>query len=158
MLGGVGGFAGEHGSGDANQGAVTAVHLDGIGDQIKLGPVFTGDPAIVRPEPVQNELAGFSLGDEIAVRGKGLVSRHVEGDVLVLDRRPARSWEAVLRRMDGIAGALAAEVGDEQIDVRRLLRSWLTLLILIDAQEKVAGTENVEHVLVDGNVSAGPTA
>src|ERR1700686_335487 len=54
--------------------------------------------------------------------------------------------------MDGIAGALAAEVGDEQIDIRGLL------LALIDAHKEVARPEYLKDVLVDGNVSTAPAA
>ena len=104
------------------------------------------------PEPIQNELPGIAFCDEVTVRGKGHVPRHVERNALVLDRRPARSGKAVLGRMDGVSGALAAEVGDKEIDVIGCLR------ILIDAQKKVAGAEDVEDFLVDGNVSAGPSA
>jgi hypothetical protein len=59
--------------------------------------------------------------------------------------------------VDGIAGTLAAEIGDEQIDVRGLLLI-LIALILIDAQKEVSGSEDIEDFLVDGDVSAGPSA
>src|ERR1700720_276857 len=55
--------------------------------------------------------------------------------------------------MDGFAGTLTSEVGDEEIDIRGLL---LVTLVLIDAEKKIPSAENIEDILVDGNVSAGP--
>src|SRR5271169_6300055 len=74
LLRGVGGLAGVHGSGDAHQGAVAAVHCDRIFDQVVLGPVLAGHTAIMRPEPVEHEPPSVSLLDEIAICGKGLVT------------------------------------------------------------------------------------
>src|SRR5580693_9475010 len=67
LLRGVGALAAIERSGDAYDRAVAAVHPHGIFDQVVLGPPLTGDAAIVGPEPVQNQLARVSLGDEITV-------------------------------------------------------------------------------------------
>ena len=58
----------------------------------------------------------------------------------------------MLRRVDGVAGSLAREISDEQVDVRGLL----LVLVLIEAQKEVPGPEDSEYVLVDGNVGADP--
>jgi hypothetical protein len=54
--------------------------------------------------------------------------------------------------MDGIAGALAAEVGDEQIDIGRLF------LVLLDAHKEVTGPEYLKHVFINGNIRTAPAA
>src|ERR1700684_4351734 len=135
----VGSLAGQQRSGEARQCAVAAVHLEGIGDQVKFGPVLAGDTAIVRPEPVKNKLAGVPFCDEIAVGGKGCVPRHGQYNGLVFDWRPAGSGQAVLRRVDGVAGSLATKKNDEKVGVRGLL--LFLSLVLIEAQKEVPGPE-----------------
>lgn len=107
LLRGVGCLAGIHRSGDAHQGTVAAVHLDGVDDQVELRPVLTGDPAIVGPVPIKNEFPGVSFRDDITVRRKRFVARHGEGNALVLHRSPAGSGKTVLGRMDGITDLFA---------------------------------------------------
>src|SRR5579863_7751141 len=53
--------------------------------------------------------------------------------------------------MDGIAGSLAREVGHEKIDVRLAGGR-----VLIEALEKIYGTENVENMLLHGHISSYP--
>ena len=62
----------------------------------------------------------------------------------------------MLRGVNRIAGALAAEVGDKKVDVGRL-RLSLCGMFLINPQQEVAGSENLEDFRFDGNVSTSPT-
>ena len=60
----------EHGGHEAHQAAVAAIHADGVGNQIILGPVFAGDLAAVGLKPVQDQLALAHFCDHVAVDGK----------------------------------------------------------------------------------------
>jgi hypothetical protein len=55
--------------------------------------------------------------------------------------------------VDCIAGALAAEVGDEESDVGLRL-----FLVLINAQKKIAGPEDIENLFLERNVGARPNS
>src|ERR1700678_3504861 len=72
LVSGLGAFAGVHGSDDAYQGAVAAVHLDGVFDEIVFGPIFAGHAAVMRPIPVEDQVAELSFGDDYAIGGKGI--------------------------------------------------------------------------------------
>ena len=103
------------------------------------------------PEPVENELAGIAHGNDIAVDREGGVAGHGEGNAFVFDRCPSRARQAVLRRVRGLPGALAGEVGDEEIDVGL----WL-LLILVVPQEKITRAENGEFILLQRAIGSSP--
>ena len=55
--------------------------------------------------------------------------------------------------MDRISGALAREIGDEEIDegVRRFG-------VLINAQQKIAGAEYLQSFLIYGQIGTGPAS
>src|SRR5277367_5443853 len=70
LLGGLRGFAGKQRRDQAHQRTVTTVEPDGVGDQIELRPVFTGQGSVVRPIPVEHEFALIALCDHVAIRFK----------------------------------------------------------------------------------------
>src|SRR5258707_10889821 len=151
LLGGVGGFAGMHCGGNAHQGSVAAVHPHGVRHQVELCPIFAGSAAVMGPIPVEDQLARVTLGNDVAAGRKWSVPGQRKRDVTGLYRSPTCSGQAVLGRVDGVAGALAAEIGDEEIHV-----GVLFCLVLINPQKKVARPEHIEDILLHGNVGAGP--
>src|ERR1017187_1121282 len=151
LLGGISGLAREERRSHAHQRAVAAVHLDGIGDQVVFGPVFTGNPPAMGPVPVQDELAAISLGDDIPVGWKWRLPRNRKRDAAGFDGGPSRSGKAVLRRVHCVSSTLAGEVGDEQIDVGKPL-----VRIRKQAQEKVARPKDLKGIFVYGDVGARP--
>src|SRR5580692_3811492 len=53
--------------------------------------------------------------------------------------------------MDGVAGALAGEVGEEQIDVRLADGS-----VLVKALKEISRTENIQNIWLHGDVGSCP--
>src|SRR5258708_27889503 len=147
----VGGFAGIHCGGNAHQGSVAAVHPHGVRHQVELCPIFAGEAAVMGPIPVEDQLARVALGNNIAAGRKWSVPGQRNRDGTGLYRSPTCSGQAVLGRVDRVASALAAEIGDEEIHVGLRFR-----LVLINPQKKVAWPEHIENILLYGNVGAGP--
>ena len=94
----------------------------------------------MRPIPIENDFSRVPLLDDVTIAGKGAwpgKSSWIGRIRPESSPRPAGNFSGV----NGISGALAGEVGDEQIDIR-----WLgVLLILVKAQHEVAGTENLQR-------------
>src|ERR1700678_2892045 len=151
LVGGVGAFAGVNGSDDAYQGAVAAVHLDRVLDQIVLGPIFAGHSAIMRPIPVQHNLPKLSFGNDYAVRGKRRVPRKGKSDLAAVDREPSRSGKAMQRGVNGIARALAGKRGDKKILPRVLIRVGEVV-----AHQEFARAQDLEGLRINGLVSSVP--
>ena len=151
LLGGVGALAGEHVGDQANQSAIAAVHHNRVPNQIVFGPVFAGHAAIVRPIPIQHQSARTSLGNEIAIGGKRGVTwdRNLNPDIFV--GIPSRAGQAVLRRVNRVACALAGKVREEQVDVGQF-SGW----VLVNAFEEIPGPQHVKRRLIEHNVVTGP--
>src|SRR5580658_4133749 len=151
LVGSLGAFALVHGGDDADQGAVAAVHLDGVLDQVVFGPIFAGHAAVMRPIPVHDQVAELSFGNHYAIGGKGIVPANVDGYAGGFGGEPSGAGQAVHGGVDGIAGALAGKIGHEQFDGRAAVRAGG-----VDAGEELAGPQNVEGILVDSLVGADP--
>src|SRR2546423_260267 len=118
---------------EPNQRSVGAAHANRIGNQVVFGPIFARDGAIMRPVPIQNQLTLFSLSNQVPVRLERGSSRQIEGDPVRSQRNPTGARQAVLGRVNGVAGTLAGEISYEKTNRRR--RG--TILIL--ARQKIAG-------------------
>ncbi|MGD0757365.1 MAG: hypothetical protein ABR921_00560 [Candidatus Sulfotelmatobacter sp.] len=103
--------------------------------------------------PVEDQVAELSFGDDYAIGGKGIVAANIDGDAGGVGGEPSRAGQAVHGGVDGVAGALAGKVGDEQIEGRAVVRAGG-----VDAGEEFAGAEDVERFLVDDQVSPVPRA
>ena len=150
LLGGIRRFAWQHISRDTNQGAVATVHTNRVFNQVELGPIFTGHPAVVSPVPVQHQFVRAGSGDDIAVRREGGMAGQGKCDVVIFFGNPSGARETVLGGVDGVAGALAGEVGHEEIDVGQV-----AVRVAVAAQQEIAGSQNLKSVLVQRDVSTG---
>jgi hypothetical protein len=93
-----------HRSAEANQSSVRTIHLDDGGHEIELGPILTGNNAIVSLVPIQHQLLVQPFAYQVAVhRDRGPVAtRQIK--VARLNRHPTCTRQAVLRRMNVVAG------------------------------------------------------
>ena len=125
---------------DAHQCCVAAVFADGIVNEIKLGGEFVGDDAALGLIPVINQALVVAAGDDVTVDVNGACG---SGDIHASAFRglPAGTGQAVLGRMRRLAGALAAEIGDEEVGA--------ALGSGIPAGHDVVGLKNIELGLFD---------
>jgi len=69
--------------------------------------------AIVCPIPVEHQLPRAALGNHITIGGERRVAWQRERDASIFLGVPSRAGQAVLRRMDRIAGSLGREIRQE---------------------------------------------
>ncbi len=101
---------------DAHQGAVGPVRADRIRDHVSLGLVFVGDAAPVGLVPVDDELLGLAVADEVFADLVALAVDVEQVGVAGGLEGPSGPGQSVLGRMDGLPRALGGEVADEEAD------------------------------------------
>src|SRR5215470_686541 len=97
---------------DPHEGAVSTIQPDRIGNEKNLGPIFAGRDPAMRLIPIEHEIPVISVSNNIAVNRYRCAVWPDNRNAIRLDRRPAGPREAVLWRMDGVAGALRREERD----------------------------------------------
>lgn len=98
---------------DPHKGGIGPAVLNGIGDRLQLGGIVIGYAAPVHLIPVQDLLALLAIRDQVVTDSILLAGCICElCDALGLER-PACTGEAVLGRVNRLAGALGGEVADE---------------------------------------------
>src|SRR5258706_9031029 len=106
------------GSRNANERTIAAVVTDGVGNLIKLGPIFAGHGPIVCLVPVEYQPALGILGDQVLVGGERSDAGCLDFPLPRLNGEPAMARQAVLGRVKSVTGTLRSEIGYEQVHVR----------------------------------------
>ena len=70
----------------------------------------------MRLVPVKHESTVETLFDDIPIHRGGTLARALDKEMRRLDRLPPGTWEAILRRMNGVTRALRRKKSNEKID------------------------------------------
>src|SRR5262249_29119357 len=114
--------------------------------------ILTRDATVMCPIPIDYQLTVCSLSDNVTVCRERSHSGQGENDSARFHWQPPCPGEAMLGRMDRVAGALAGKVSHKESEI-----GDSGGLVLVKAKKKISWPENFEDIFSNGHVRACPT-